>query len=642
MQGNEPCRGVEETPRRRRRHAVPNSTRRSVLDWVAISLLLLPSLVGIYLFGAVRLWSICPLMLAASIGLALFFLRPFFGADLRQIQVPPGGVLWLLVLVFVAAMVPRGSVPYDGRIEVLKLASYVGAYWAWSELASHHKRWRILFGLLIFAVTMIAWYAIIQHSHGSRMVLNLERPETYGMRASGTYFCPNHFAHLLEIVIPLCLALVLMPSAGVPMRLLAGYGLALSLPVMFLTQSRSGWIGTVAGLGTAICLIGARKGRKFFLITLLVVPLVVAATALGLWVFSDVFRDRILLAIHGDIRLRIWPDALAMIRQQAWFGWGAGSFQWIFPQFRTLSEQMLFNYAHNEYLHFAADYGLVGLFLFALVVMVACVRFFGAYLKADRDRDAYMVAGLFGCLAATLAHAVFDFNLHIFSNNHALILVAGTTAACLYSSGRWKPRVLKSPVWMVVYGGGVLASLVLAFATVQVFVSYGLHHVGEQRREQFQMPQANGLFDKAIAIDPGNWRPYMSKAHVFMAQSFWNFDAEAKTRQARDAVTLYEKALARNPYDLEAVFGLGKAYNVLGEPEQALDCLRKAAAADPEHLFYASHLGLQLRRMGRDQEALEVFRKAAAKWNNEMVLLNIKALEEKMAAAQAATHAPAQ
>jgi len=637
----EPGRGVEEAPRRRRRHAVPISVRRSVVDWIAIVLLLLPSLVGIYLFGAVRLWSICPLMFAAALGMALFFLRPFFGADLRQIQVPPGGALWLLVLAYTAVMIPWGSVPYDGRIEVLKLASYIGAYWAWSDLAAHDKRWRLLLGLLIFAVTMIAWYAIVQQSQGSRMVLNLERPEVYGLRASGTYFCPNHFAHLLEIVIPLCFALMLTSSAGVPLRLIAGYGLILSLPVMFLTQSRSGWIGTVVGVGATMCMIGARRGRKYFLFTLLVVPLVFAAASVGLWMFSDIFRERILDAIHGNIRLRIWPDTLAMIRQQPWLGWGAGSYQWVFPRFRTIGEQMLFNYAHNEYLHFAAEYGIIGLVLFALVVLAVCGKLFRAFLKVERDRDAYLIAGLFGCLAATFAHAVFDFNLHIFSNNHAIILIAGTTVACLYASGHWKPRPLKAPAWFLVYGGGALAALLLALATAQVFLSYGLHYLGEQRREKFQMPQAESLFDKATAIDPGNWRPYMSKAHVLMTQSFWNFDAEAKARQARNSVTLYDKALARNPHDLEVVFGLSKAYHVLGEQEKALDCLRKAAAADPEHLFYAAHLGLQLRRMERDQEALDVFRRAAAQWNNEMVTLNIKALEEKLAA-QAATNAPAQ
>ena len=641
MRDYESSRGEEDAPRHRRRHAIPNSVRRSIFDWITIVLLLLPSLGGIYLFGAVRLWSICPLMFAFSVGLTLFFLRPFFAADLRQIQIPPAGILWLLVLVFVAGMVPRGAVPYDGRFEILKLASYVGAYWAWTELAAHFKRWRILLGLLIFAVTLIAWYAIIQQSHDTRMVLNLERPEVYGMRASGTYFCPNHFAHLLEIIIPLCLALVLMPSAGVPMRLLAGYGLILFLPVLFLTQSRSGWMGAIVGLGVTICLIGAKRGRKAFLLTILVLPLVVAAVVAGLWFFSDIFRGRILDAVHGNIRLHIWADTLAMIREQPWLGWGSGSYQWIFPRFRTLSDQLLFNYAHNEYLHFAADYGLVGLSLFAAVILVACIKWFGAYWKAERTRDAYLMAGLFGCLAATFVHAMFDFNLHIFSNNHAMILVAGTIVACSCASGYWKARPLKSPVWICVYGSGALLSLALALATLQVFLSYGLHYLGEQRREHFQMEEARNLFDRAIAIDPGNWRPYMSKAHIASAMSFWNFDAASKVQQAQEAVDLYEKALSRNPWDLEAVFGLSKAYNALGKQEKALDCLYRAAAADPEHLFYASHLGLQLRRMGRDQEALEVFMKAASKWNNEMVALNIKALKEKMAETQAKTNAPA-
>ena len=148
---------------------------------------------------------------------------------------------------------------------------------------------------------------------------------------------------------------------------------------MFLTQSRSGWIGTMAGLGTTICMIGARKGRKVFLISLFLVPLIFAAAGVGLWMGSDIFRERILDALHGNIRLHMWSDTLTMIRQQPWLGWGAGSYQWIFPRFRTISDQMLFNYAHNEYLHFAADYGIIGLVLFMGVALAACSRLFLAF-----------------------------------------------------------------------------------------------------------------------------------------------------------------------------------------------------------------------------------------------------------------------
>jgi hypothetical protein len=44
---------------------------------------------------------------------------------------------------------------------------------------------------------------------------------------------------------------------------LAGYSLALCLPVMFLTQSRSGWIATVVGLAATTLLVAFRRRRAF-------------------------------------------------------------------------------------------------------------------------------------------------------------------------------------------------------------------------------------------------------------------------------------------------------------------------------------------------------------------------------------------
>jgi len=200
---------VDQKSHRRKRHVVPVSTRRAVYDWVALSLLLAAPAVGVFLFGAVRLWSICPLMLLTFMGVTLFWLRPFLAQELRTLKIPIGGIFWLVFLVYGIAMIPRSVVSYDSKIEMLKIASYLGAYWAWTELAAWKNRWRILLGIFLVVVTTIAWYAIIQHAHGSRMVLNLERPEGYGMRASGTYFCPNHFAHLLELALPVAFILMI-------------------------------------------------------------------------------------------------------------------------------------------------------------------------------------------------------------------------------------------------------------------------------------------------------------------------------------------------------------------------------------------------------------------------------------------------
>lgn len=629
--------GGSDGPRRRRRHAVPISLRREVYDWTALSLLLAAPLVGPFLFGAVRPWSVYPLMFLGFLGAAMCFARPLLAPDLRRLQPPPGGVAWLVFLVYAAVRLPWAAVPYEARIEVLRVGSAVAAYWAWTELASRYRRWRVLLGLALFAVTLIAWYAIIQHAHGSRMVLNLERPLTYGMRASGTYFCPNHFAALMGVLLPVALALVFTPSAGIPLRLLAGYALALFLPVTYLTQSRSGWIGAAAGMSVTLLLLARRKSRKLFYILVVALPVALAVVVGALWTWSPMVRERLTGSLLSSpdsavkARLLMWPDVWQMIRARPVLGWGPGSFQWTYPPFKTHPSQNLFDFAHNEYLHVWSDYGAVGLLLFAAWMAAACWRFLRVSQRGERDRDAHLAAGVMGAVAAALAHAVFDFNLHIYSVVSVLLLVAGVAAAALYGSEDLKPVPLRPPRHALAAGGGVAVLLLLAAATAQAFVSYGLHFLGEERRVQFEMPAAESLQRAAVRLDPGNWRPYLGWGHIYQTQGFWDFDQDVKRARSEEALELYRKAGARNPYDKEVLVGMAKAWNTLGEQEKALECLRAAVGQDRYHLFYVTQLGLQLRRMGRHAEALEVFEQALQIDDTDMVNLNIRYLREKLA-----------
>lgn len=629
--------------KRRRRVTQPISLAQSLYDWTAILLLLAPSAIGVILFGAVRLWSIGPLLILSGLGAALLFLRFCFAADMQVIRIPPGGLLWLALAAYGAISIPRAAVPYDARIEVLKIGSYLAAYWAWTELLARKRRWRIVLGILLFVVTLIAWYALIQDARGTRFVLNLTRPESYQMRASGTYFCPNHFAHLLELVIPVSLALMFMRASKWPLRILAGYSFLLFLPVMFLTQSRSGWIGTAVGLFVTSCMIGLRKGKKIFLAILLVVPLLFSVAAVGFWYGSETVRTRVRGAKIGSqdgavqIRLEIWTDTIPMIREKPWFGHGPAAYQWVYPRFRRNTAQLLFNYAHNEYLHSLADYGAVGLGLFALVFAVVVVRSLWLYFKTAYDRDAYLAAGFLGALGASCVHACFDFNFHIFSNNHVLILMAGLVASSLYGSGVKAP-VRVSRRQAVFFGGvGFVLALGLVVLTARVFASYGLTLRGEMYRARFDMDKALSCYHKAIRLDPGNWAPYLGVANVLQVRSFWNLNADEKKVEAEKSVRYYEAALERNPYELESLFGLSKAYNVLGDQQKALETLVRAVTYDKNHLFYLTHLGVQLRRMGRDEEALKVFKHARTIGAAEMIDLNIRQLEEKKAAQQKST-----
>ena len=106
---------------RRRRSARAISRRQSFFEWTALSFLLAGPLVGAVLFGAVRVWSIGPLLMLAWVGIALFLARPLLRPEWRRLSIPPGGLLWLGFLLYSAVVIPFSSVPYESRIELLKV-----------------------------------------------------------------------------------------------------------------------------------------------------------------------------------------------------------------------------------------------------------------------------------------------------------------------------------------------------------------------------------------------------------------------------------------------------------------------------------------------------------------------------------------
>ncbi len=625
-----PPNAAQPLHRRRRASSIPRA--QSIYDGIALALLAVPAVVGVWLFGSMRVWSFGAMMTFSAAGVLMVLLRGFLFGGAEGMRIPPGGILGVLFLAWAIAISRAAAVPYAAWIEVLRIASYVAAYWAWVALAGRGQRWRWLLGCLLVSGTLMAWYALIQHGQGLRMVLMLERPDVYGMRASGAYICPNHFASLLEMLIPVGLALVFCPSAGIPMRLLGGYSVLVFLPPLFLSQSRSGWIGAVAGLTVTTCLLALRKSTKRFLVVLCIAPLIVAAVAWIAWESSPMVRERVAAALQGDIRLKLWQDTAEMIRDQPWMGHGPGSYRWVYPRFRHhMTAYLDPQFAHNDYLHTLAEYGVVGLLLCLAAVFIVALKSLLALRRIERESDACMVAACIGALAAALAHAFFDFNLQVFANVHVLIMIAGITAAGLFSGGTWQPVPAGSRWVRPAQGVAIIAVAFLLAASVQAVASYGYSRRGDTRSRAMDYGAARSDYERSIRIDDRNWSPYLGLGHLLLTQNFWNRDAESRKAGTREAEAFYRESLARNPLETAALLGLGKLYAVTGDQEKCLAALEDLVAKVPFDSVYLTELGLQLRWMGRYREALSRFQEASRIEDVEMIRINIRLMEEKIA-----------
>ena len=326
--------------------------------------------------GSTRVWGFAPGLFLSFTGSLLVLARPLLFSGTPRWRIPAGFWVFMVLTATVVASVPWASVPYAARWEALRWGCLLAAAFAWTQMGgrAHRRKW--LLGVLLLAVALNSLYALIQEVNGSRMVRWTERPEQYEMRASGTYLCPNHFANVIAMLFPLALALVFLPEAGFPLRMMAVYFMAVSAPVLYWTQSRSGWLGLAAGMGATAVLVAWRKSRAWLLVALVALPLLAGVMGGGGWKALPAVRERFGAVLESPekasgIRISMWRDAPAMYRDRPVWGFGGGSYVWAYPPYQVhVNQHLNWDYAHNEYIQMLLEYGAVGLGL-ALAALAA-------------------------------------------------------------------------------------------------------------------------------------------------------------------------------------------------------------------------------------------------------------------------------
>ncbi|MCS6771655.1 MAG: O-antigen ligase family protein [Kiritimatiellae bacterium] len=620
------------SPKRRRRSPLPRS--RSIYEWAALALVGLCPIAGIWLYGAIPLWAYGPMMALAFVGCALYWARPLFFDRAEPAQCPPAFGGLALFLAYGALLILRSEARYEAFLEMLKLACHVFAFQFWFGLAREQGRWRILLALLLLSGTLMAWYAIVQHANGSRMVLLVERPAQYEMRASGAFICPNHFANFLAMLVPTSIALMTARGAGAALRILAVYSAVVLLPPIYLSASRSAWIGLGAGITVTLALLGLRKSRSRAIVLLLVTPLALAAVGVAVWAFSPLVQERVADALRGNVRLNLWRDTWTMIRDNPWFGWGPGQYRWIYPQYwHFLKMHIDPEHAHNDYLQLVAEFGAVGAVLLLSALAWALIRLVAVIQNSDSERGAALIAGFAGACAASAAHAMFDYNFHLFGNVQVLAALGGVTCATLVGGGHLRPRPC--------IGSGKISALaaavvMLAFAVLSARASAAEIFTarGDRNRQKARFESAVAAYRAALRVEPRKGAAHRGIGLVRIAQARWNLDAESRTRQLDEAIERFERALKLNPRDLDAQFGLVRVAQMRERADEALARLRDLVRQAPYHSGYWFELGLHLRSMRDYAGALQAFETARSLEPSERIDLNIQAVRRRLAESQ--------
>jgi O-antigen ligase len=339
--------------------------------------------------------------------------------------------------------------PAATRLAALKWLACLIALLVTVDLAGRRAARGALATGLVVGGGVQAIYGLAEYLSGRQHIFGYAK-KYYTDVATGTFINRNHYAGYLEMTLPLAVAALAAalarlrsrPGATLGERLanasgrdLFTSGLLLLLSLVMATalacsRSRMGIASAALALAaTGVVLTWKGGGRGFA-----AAAVVVAGATLLLFAQGGAgvpILDRFAIAVsefQGSLgRREMWTQALGMASQFSLAGVGLGAFASVFPAFRTSGPGIALTHAHNDYLEWLTEAGLIGCAVLLVCLAIVAVPI----MKRRAGRSDFGLVGhaAITALVAIGLHSLTDFNLEMPANALTLAVVAGLALA---------------------------------------------------------------------------------------------------------------------------------------------------------------------------------------------------------------------
>lgn len=345
--------------------------------------------------------------------------------------------------------------PHDTWLAWIKFLAYISAFVLAAYVFDSRRRKSILLNALIYLGVFEAAYGITQYLTRWQKIFTYTK-QYYIEEATGTFINHNHFAGFLELTLPFVMAYVFYffqmwmagrrqgravstqsgrGSAGIQ-SLLYLFLLAIFVVAVVFSRSRGGILATAFAVFVLAVLAQFRARRGAWLVGMFLF-LLVAATY-GLWIGLDPVLARFeqmqgARYFQFEGRLSLWTDSRGLVKEYPFTGVGLGDYSIGFPRFQTSLVTFFVDHAHNDYVEFASETGLVGAALLFLPIIFLLGKMIACFLKDSRRYRSAILLGCIGSILAILIHSATDFNLQVTSNALLFSVVLGIGYKAAYS-----------------------------------------------------------------------------------------------------------------------------------------------------------------------------------------------------------------
>lgn len=295
-----------------------------------------------------------------------------------------------------------------------------------------------IFKVIIGVGVFEAFYGLFELTNKNPRILFYQK--AHGLDSvTGTFINRNHLSGYLEMIIPLALGLLIarvglyslsglrwrekilrLSEKNLSKNLLLSLGIVIMALAVIFSKSRSGiflliftfilFLGLIT-ISFESPLYQRREIKNAIKVVLAVVLVVLFFIGIG----STIDRFSLDKVLQED-RPIFWANTVKIFSDFPLFGTGLGTFSSIYPDLRVEENPVQLFHAHNDYLEYLSELGIVGmvlllggvLFLFVYSIMIWWVR-------RHLEVKGLALGGIVG-IACILIHSISDFNLHIPAN----------------------------------------------------------------------------------------------------------------------------------------------------------------------------------------------------------------------------------
>lgn len=543
----------------------------------------------------------------------------------RRMDIPRRATLPLVVsLLFFGYVIVRSILSPEEYLARKDLYMAMGALIVYFLVALNITSSRLRVVIILFLLLLAAANVVvgaIQYSKGQDfMVFSFLPRAHYGTRASGFFGYPNHLAGFLEIPLLLGMGVAFWSRWRPWAKFTVGYFLVACVVGIVLSGSRGGYLSSIAGLlvfGVLSLLVISRRVQKHSTYILIggAVMAVVVAWGIQRAVAQDVaLRERMKSAVVTDSnRLLLWKAAIRQFESHPVFGAGSGIYLYYGRQFRPLGVQADPVYAHNEYVQFLAEYGIVGAFGF--VIFLACHlrggwKAFGNKISRESQtlgigsNSLALSTGALSATAACMVHSFVDFNLHSPANALVMAFVFGVLAnpgGEIKATSKERKGLRLGRYFRLVnpaLGVGVLIAA-MPKLPAEIYGEKARRILSDGRYlvlpEMAQTVENYALIGLQYDLKNPELYYYLGEAQI--AQAMLAADAAERERLYAESAEAYGNAVRLAPNDTRLILCRATSLDALDRFDESAPLYEQVLTVDPHSIYafwaYGRHLEIQ-------------------------------------------------